>query len=72
MPADGSLYYPIEIPPLTNQQIASLPTLDNKAIDHLILKAWLGDEIPTDDLARIVDNAATFETPCVPVVDKHV
>ncbi len=72
IPADGSLYFPVAIPRLTDEQIASLPTLDTKAIDRLILSAWLGDEIPAEDLAHIVDTAASFETPCVPVADKHV
>ena len=72
IPPDGSLYYPVEIPRLSAEQIASLPSLDTKAIDQLILTAWLGDEIPADDLMAIVDRAATFETPCVEVADKHV
>lgn len=72
IPADGSLYHPVEIPKLTSEQIASLPSLDTKAIDRLILTAWLGDEIPEADLAQIVETAATFETPCVPVADKHI
>ena len=72
IPPDGSLYYPVEIPRLSAEQIASLPSLDRKAIDQLILTAWLGDEIPADDLMAIVDRAATFETPCVEVADKHV
>ncbi len=72
IPADGSLYYPVEIPRLIDEQIPSLPSLDTKAIDRLILTAWLGDEIPAEDLARIVEQAASFDTPCVAVADKHV
>lgn len=72
IPADGSLYFPVEIPKLTAEQIASLPGLDTKAIDRLMLSAWLGDEIPSEDIAAIVERAATFETPTVPVADKHV
>lgn len=72
IPADGSLYYPVEIPRLNENQIKLLPTLGRKAIDGLILGQWLGDEIPTDDLAQIVEQASTFETPTVPVADKHV
>ena len=72
IPADGSLYYPVQIPKLTDEQIASLPNLDTKAIDHLMLRAWLGDEIPAEDLARIIKVAASFETPCVAVAANHV
>ncbi len=45
IPADGSLYYPVEIPKLTAEQIASLPGLDTKAIDRLMLSAWLGGRL---------------------------
>lgn len=72
IPTDGSLYFPVKIPRLTDSQIASLSSLDTQAIDQLLLTAWVGDEIPAEDIARLVATAATFETPCVPVADKHV
>ncbi|MGB4800098.1 MAG: threonine synthase [Candidatus Saccharimonadales bacterium] len=72
VPTDGSLYFPVKIPRLTDSQIASLSSLDTQAIDQLLLTAWVGDEIPAEDIARLVATAATFETPCVPVADKHV
>ncbi len=72
IPTDGSLYYPLEIPKLGEPQLRSLGSLAFKEIDQLVLNAWLGDEIPADDLAKIVDDAATFETPAVKVADKYV
>lgn len=72
IPADGTLYYPVNIPVLTDEQIASLPMPKTKEIDTLLLGAWLGDEIPPEDLKQIVDMAATFETPTVKVADRYV
>lgn len=72
IPPDGSLYFPVNVPQLSEEQVASLASLSTKQIDELVLGAWLGDEISPTDLARIVDTAASFETPCVLVADKHV
>lgn len=72
IPPDGSLYYPVEIPRLSDEQVTLLPQLGKHAIDAVLLHSWLGDEIPSEDLTRIVENAATFDTPTVAVGDKHV
>lgn len=72
IPRDGSLYFPTTIPKLDDAQIMSLAGLDAASVDVLLLQAWLGDEIPLEDLQQIVRVAATFETPCVKVSDKYV
>ncbi|MBL8121724.1 threonine synthase [Candidatus Saccharibacteria bacterium] len=72
IPADGSLYHPEHMPELTEGQTASLSGLDAKAVDFIMLKAWVGDEIPDKDLRGIVETAATFETPTVKVADKYI
>ncbi len=72
IPADGSLYYPVEIPQLTAEQVSMLPQLGRNAIDALMLTQWVGDEIPSNDLEGIITHAATFDTPAEPVADKHV
>ncbi len=72
IPPDGGLYYPEDVPLLSPEQVASLPELDTKAIDRLMLGSWLGDEVTPDELASIVDTAATFPTPVCKVADKYV
>ncbi|MCA9327040.1 threonine synthase [Candidatus Saccharibacteria bacterium] len=72
IPKEGGLYFPVELPRLSEKQIASLTTADTKTIDRMMLQAWVGDEITEKDVATIVEKAATFETPIVEVADKYV
>lgn len=72
IPSDGSLFYPVEIPKLTDEQLDILPNLGRQAIDTVLLQQWVGDELPAADLIKIVKNASTFDTPTTPVANKHV
>lgn len=72
IPPDGSLYFPVEIPRLKSEQIDGLPALGRQAIDAVILRQWVGDEVPDNDLEAIISSASTFDTPTVPVGQKHV
>ena len=72
VPADGSLYAPVTVPQLTEEQIDRLAGLSYQEVDRLLLEAWPGDEVPTADIADIVRAAATFATPCVKVSDKYI
>lgn len=72
IPADGSLYFPKHIPQLEQQSIASLPRMNVREVGKAMLAPWVSDEIPDQDLDRIIDASATFETPVVSVGDKKV
>lgn len=69
---DGSLYFPVETPRFSTEQIARLPSMTPLEIDEAVLSLWLGDELSSEEIRSIVRTAATFDTPTVPVDDKHV
>ena len=69
---DGSLYYPYEIPKFSKNEIDSLANLDQKQIALLVLGKCLGEEIPQNDLLKIVDTACSFSTPLKKVADRYV
>lgn len=72
VPKEGGLYFPVELPSLSESQVQSLASSDMKSIDTMLLSAWLADEVSETDIADIVDKAATFETPTRHVADKYV
>lgn len=69
---DGSLYVPEFIPQLSAADIERLVGADKLETARIVLSPWLGDEIPADDLAMIIRQAASFETPVVEVGGKQV
>jgi threonine synthase len=69
---DGSLYFPIDIPILAEDEIQQLLGASPQPTARLILGKWLEDEIPSADLDKIIENASTFETPLVSVGDKKI
>jgi threonine synthase len=70
--AGGSLYVPESIPQLAEGEIAKLIGADRFETARIMLEPWLSEEIPVDDLAKIIRQASTFETPLVSVGDKKV
>ena len=69
---DGSLYVPESVPQLSAADIQRLVGADKLQTARIILTPWVADEIPADDLAGIISQAASFETPLVDVGDKKV
>jgi threonine synthase len=69
---DGSLYVPETVPKLSSEDLAKLPGANRYEIAEIMLKPFVGDEIPLDDLVDIIHEAASFDTPVVQVGDKQV
>lgn len=69
---DGSLYVPQSIPQLSADEVAGLVGADRQTVAKIILTPWVSEEIPAEDLAAIILQAATFDTPLVAVGDKKI
>ncbi len=69
---DRSLYFPENIPTLSEGQVEGISDLTQKEVGRMMLSPWVEDEICSDDVGRIVDGAVTFETPVVDVGSKKV
>ena len=62
---DKGLYFPEEIPLLTNELITNIETLSNEEIAYQVIKPYVGDSIPADILRKIVAETIAFEIPLV-------
>ncbi len=69
---DGQLYVPEFIPKLSPSDLASLVGASRQEVARIVLTPWVQDEIPTEDLATIIEAASSFETPLVQVGNKKV
>jgi threonine synthase len=64
---DGGLYVPARIPILDDDAWENLRGRSLPEIGLAMASAWFGDEIPPPDLARLLREALTFDTPLVMV-----
>ncbi len=72
-PQDGhSVYVPEHIPRLDPHDIERISSGDPIEIGRAVLRPYIGDEIPEDDLDRIVRESTTFDVPLVDVGDRKV
>lgn len=62
---DGGLFYPESIPQLDKSFINKLPNMSLAEIGFEVSKYFLGDDIPSDKLKEICDEALNFPTPLV-------
>ncbi len=63
---DGGLYIPKEWPVLTAEEIRGFSGQSYASVAKAVLKPFVGDEIPTADFERMIDEAyATFHHPAV-------
>lgn len=67
LPPDNGLYMPESIPVLPASFFDGIDQLSLSEIALAVTNALLGDDIPADDLRRIVERAITFDAPVVPV-----
>ncbi|WP_116126426.1 threonine synthase [Lewinella sp. IMCC34183] len=65
LPADNGLYMPERIVPLPDAFIDQLQNLSFEEIGFVISRQLLGDEIPDEDLRRIVRETVNFPAPVV-------
>lgn len=62
---DGGLFYPESLPKFDKSFIDNLHNLSLAEIGFEVSKHFLGDDIPTDKLKEICDDALNFPTPLV-------
>lgn len=73
VPSDiNSLYVPETIPELDPEDISVIADGNPLEIGRLMLSPYVREEIPEDDLARIVEDSTTFETPLRTVGNRYV
>ena len=66
---DKGLYFPCEIPQLERSFFEQIEHLDNKEIAYRVIKSFIGDEIPKDELLAIINETLCFDFPTAKVVD---
>ena len=64
---DRGLYMPERIDPLPREFLDGMPGMDFRAIACRVADAFFGEDIPADELHRIVEETLSFDCPVVPV-----
>ncbi|PKN23118.1 MAG: threonine synthase [Deltaproteobacteria bacterium HGW-Deltaproteobacteria-22] len=64
---DGGLYMPETFPVFSPDELEALKAMDYPGIAYAVLHKFLADEIPADELRRLVDDAYDFAVPLEPV-----
>ena len=67
LPPDNGLYRPEQIPVLPDSFWESVQKLSLSEVAFEIANAFLKDEIPTNDLRRLINNAIDFDAPIVTI-----
>lgn len=60
---DKGLYLPESIPVITSEEIQAMKEKDYPQIAYTIAMKFLSDEIPADDLRRLIDDAYNYDVP---------
>ena len=66
---DGGLYFPESIPQFSEEFLKALPNLSQADIAYEVMRPYVGNTIPEDDLRRICAETVDFEFPLVPVTE---
>ncbi len=66
---DKGLYFPEHIPLLPKNFIENIDQLSNEEIAYQVIKPYVGDTIPDNELRRIVNETVNFDIPLVKVTD---
>jgi threonine synthase len=64
---DRGLYFPESITPLPNAFFNNIENLSHEEIAFEAIKQFVGDEIPENELKRIIADTLCFDFPCIPV-----
>ncbi len=67
---DKGLYMPERIKPLPKEFFDNIQNLTFQQIAYTVADAFFGEDVPADDLKRIVYDTLAFDCPVVPVTDK--
>jgi len=66
---DKGLYFPESIPSVAKDLIENITQYTNEEIAYQVMKPYVGNSIPEDELRRIVNETINFEIPLVKVTD---
>jgi threonine synthase len=66
---DKGLYFPSEIPILPKKIIDNIESLSKEEIAFEVIKTYVGDTIPENELKRIIGETINFDFPLVKVSD---
>lgn len=64
---DGGLYMPERIPPLPKAFFRNIPEMTLGEISYVVANTFFGDDIPSAELKRIVDETSNFPIPLVEI-----
>lgn len=67
--SDKGLYFPEHIPILSKAFIENISHYSNEEIAYEVIKSYVGDVIPADELRRIVNETINFDIPLVKITD---
>ena len=67
---DSGLYYPEKITPLSKHFFDTIENFSNHEIAFLVIKQFVGNEIPDVDLNQIIADTLCFDFPMVKVTDQ--
>ncbi len=66
---DKGLYMPERIKPLPKEFFDSIENLSFQEIAYMVADAFFGEDVPAEDLKKIVYDTLAFDCPCVKVTD---
>ena len=66
---DKGLYMPERIKPLPKEFFDNIEILSFQEIAYTVADAFFGEDVPADDLKKIVYDTLAFDCPCVKVTD---
>lgn len=66
---DKGLYFPERIPVVAKELIENVEQFSNEEIAYQVMKPYVGNTIPEDELRRIVSETINFDIPLVPITD---
>lgn len=67
---DKGLYFPSFIPKMDDKLISNMEQYSNEAISFEVIKPFVGDCIPENELKRIVEETINFPIPLVDIDDR--
>jgi threonine synthase len=68
---DKGLYFPETIPQVDKDLISNIEHISNEEIAFHVIKPYIGNEIPGEELFRIVSETVNFDIPLVPI-NNHI
>jgi len=67
---DGGLYFPEQIPRFAPKLLRDLSSLPRAEVAYEVIRPYVGDTIPEQELRRICAETVDFEFPLVPVTER--